>query len=167
LRAAAADDLPASIALLNWPQTLDQELLNRLWQTVERNCKATDLLTRLWEAKPGIQRIGEEFHASRGNVSAGLKACFSACTPVNSTMEQACQLIAEMLDHSLHLSASATQSLLDTTLNRIPPGRLEMTSSLRELTEEFLAEEPGPYSNQAPHRLLSSFYYRQWAPGRS
>lgn len=167
MRAAAADDLTASIALLNWPQPLDRELLNRIWQTVERNHKTTDLLTRLWETKFGIQRIGEELHLARGPLSAGLKACFSACTPVDATMEQACQLMAELLDHSLHLSVSATQSLLDTTLIRIPLGRLEMTSSLRELVEEFLAEEPGPYSDHAPHRLLSSFYYRQWAPGRS
>lgn len=167
LKAAAADDPAASIALLNWPEPVESELTPRLWRTVDRNTKEEELLARLWETKHGIESIGQKLHRRSGPLSAGLKACFSSCTPVNRTMGQACQLIAQLLERSLRLSPSETQSLLDTTILRIPPGRVEMSSALKELVEEFLVEEPGPYSDQTAHHRLSSFYFRQWAPDRS
>ena len=163
-RALKSGVASAAIALLGRPDFVTKEDSNAAWKTLSTLHNGGDLLPRLWETSAGIHRLKERFWSIPKPVPPLLQGCFTNCCPTAATMGDACDLVGDLLNRSLDLKASELQSFLDTTLLRIPPGRLEMTPSLRDLVEEFLSEAPAAFGEGQPHRSLSTFYYRQWAP---
>jgi hypothetical protein len=162
-RALRANSVSAALATLGRPDSVPREESEMAWSVLTKMRQGAELLPRLWETAAGIGRLKERLWIPSRGGQPLLQACFSSCYPSAGTMDEACALVAYLLERCLQLAAPTLQSLLDTTLLRIPPGRLEMNPSLRGLVEEFLSEAPAAFGEGQPHRSLSTFYHRQWA----